>query len=62
MKNNSESVVIADIEVLRAIAVLITAFSHLGELFTWGDSFFIKANSKLAFWGVSIFSLSYLVS
>lgn len=43
--------VIGDIEVLRAVAILITLFAHLGALFVWGNAFHKKANAHLAFWG-----------
>lgn len=48
---NNSSRIIGDIEVLRAVAILFTLFAHLGALFAWGNSYYQKATSHLAFWG-----------
>ena len=45
------SLVIDDVEVLRAVAILVTLFAHSGALFVWGNTFHQKANAHLAFWG-----------
>jgi peptidoglycan/LPS O-acetylase OafA/YrhL len=50
-KLTDNSRVIGDIEVLRAIAILLTLFAHLGTLFVWGNTFLQAVNAHLAFWG-----------
>jgi peptidoglycan/LPS O-acetylase OafA/YrhL len=51
MKKMHASGVITDIEVLRAVAILVTVFSHFGDLFPWGNGFYQFANKYFAFWG-----------
>lgn len=40
-----------NIEMLRAVAILLTAFSHMGDLFPWGNGFYQYAMSRFSFWG-----------